>query len=226
MELWLDTASVEEIRTASRLGVISGITTNPSLWAKGGGGREYRDVVLEIASIIDGPISAECVSQDVEGLIEEAQHIASWHPNVVVKIPIDEDGLEAIYRLSREGVKINTTLIFSANQAMLAAKAGAAYVSPFVGRLDDVGQDGMLVVREIAEIFHRHHMSTRLLSASLRHPRHVTESALAGADIATMPYSVFQAMFRHPLTDVGMKRFLEDAQRAGARRGAKERTPA
>ena len=226
MELWLDTASVEEIRTASRLGVISGITTNPSLWAKGGGGREYRDVVLEIASIIDGPISAECVSQDVEELIEEAQHIASWHPNVVVKIPIDEDGLEAIYRLSREGVKINTTLIFSANQAMLAAKAGAAYVSPFVGRLDDVGQDGMLVVREIAEIFHRHHMSTRLLSASLRHPRHVTESALAGADIATMPYSVFQAMFRHPLTDVGMKRFLEDAQRAGARRGAKERTPA
>ncbi|MBI1885490.1 MAG: fructose-6-phosphate aldolase [Chloroflexi bacterium] len=214
MELWLDTASVDEVRAASRFGVISGITTNPSLWAKSGGGREYRDVVLEIASIIDGPISAECLSQDVEGLVEEARRIAGWHPNVVVKIPIDENGLEAISRLSREGVKINTTLIFSTNQAMLAGQAGATYVSPFVGRLDDVGEEGMALVREIVEVFDRYNFPTRVLAASLRHPRHVVEAAKAGAHIATMPYAVFQAMFRHPLTDAGMKRFLEDGQRA------------
>lgn len=226
MELWLDTASVEEIRAASRFGVISGVTTNPSLWAKAAGGREYQEVVLEIASIIDGPISAECVAQDVEGLLEEGRRLAAWHPNVVVKIPIDENGLEAIYRLSREGVKINTTLIFSANQAMLAAQAGAAYVSPFVGRLDDVGQDGMAVVREIAEIFQRYRTPTRLLAASLRHPRHVTEAAQAGADIATMPYAVFKAMFKHPLTDVGMQRFREDYQRAGGPGVAQEQARA
>ncbi len=214
MELWLDTASVEEIRTASRFGVISGVTTNPSLWAKTSGGQEYREVVLEIASIIDGPISAECVAQDVEGLVEEARQIAAWHPNVVVKIPIDENGLEAIYCLSREGIKINTTLIFSANQALLAAQAGATYVSPFVGRLDDVGHDGMAVVREIVEIFERYRLPTQVLAASLRHARHVTEAARVGAHIATMPYAVFMAMFKHPLTDVGMQRFLEDAQRA------------
>ncbi|HEU4760561.1 MAG TPA: fructose-6-phosphate aldolase [Dehalococcoidia bacterium] len=216
MQLWLDTANVEEVRAASRFGVISGITTNPSLWAKGGAGRDYRDVVLEICSLIDGPISAECLAQDLQGLLEEARRIAAWHPNVVVKIPIDETGLEAIYRLSREGIKINTTLIFSPNQAMLAAQAGAAYVSPFVGRLDDVGHDGMAVVRDSVEIFDRYHFPTRVLAASLRHPPHIIEAARAGAHIATMPYAIFQAMFKHPLTDVGIQRFLEDGRKAGA----------
>ena len=166
MQLWLDTASVEEIRAAARFGVISGVTTNPSLWAKAASNRDYRDVVLEIASIIDGPISAECIVQDVERLLEEARDIASWHPNIVVKIPMDENGLEAISRLSREGIKINTTLIFSANQAMLAAQAGASYVSPFIGRLDDMGQDGMEVVREIVAIFDRYHLPTQVLAAA------------------------------------------------------------
>ena len=214
MQLWLDTANVEEIRAAARFGVICGITTNPSLYAKAASDREYREVVLEIASIIDGPISAECVAQDLEGLLEEARRIAAWHKNIVVKIPIDEVGLEAISRLSREGIKINTTLVFSPNQAMLAATAGATYVSPFVGRLDDIGHDGMAIVRDIVEIFDRYHTPTQVLAASLRHPLHVIQAAQAGAHIATMPYSVFQAMFKHPLTDVGMERFLEDYRKA------------
>jgi len=214
MHLWLDTADVEEIRAASRFGVVSGVTTNPSLWAKAASGTDYRDVVLEICSIIDGPISAECLAQDVKGLVQEARNIASWHPNVVVKIPLDENGLEAIYRVAKEGIKVNTTLIFQPNQAMLAAQAGATYVSPFVGRLDDIGQDGMAVVRDIVEIFDRYHFPTQVLAASLRHPLHVVQAAQAGAHIATMPYSVFRAMFKHPLTDVGMQKFLEDARRA------------
>lgn len=214
MKLWLDTANVEEIRAASRFGVISGVTTNPSLWAKAASGTDYRDVVEEVCSIVDGPVSAECVAQDVDGLVEEARSIASWHPNVVVKIPMDENGLEAIYRVSNEGIKVNTTLIFQANQALLAAQAGATYVSPFVGRLDDISQDGMAVVRDIVEIFDRYNIPAQVLAASLRHPLHVLEAAKAGAHIATMPYAVFQAMFKHPLTDVGMKKFLEDARKA------------
>jgi transaldolase len=214
MKLWLDTASIDEIRAAARFGVISGITTNPSLWAKAASGTDYRDVVLEICSIIDGPISAECLAQDVDGLVDEARNISKWHPNVVVKIPLDENGLEAIYRVSREGIKVNTTLIFQPNQALLAAQAGATYVSPFVGRLDDIGQEGMAVVREIVEIFDRYHMPTQVLAASLRHPLHVVQAAQAGAHIATMPYAVFKAMFRHPLTDAGIQKFLEDARKA------------
>jgi transaldolase len=214
MQLWLDTADAEEIRAASRFGVVSGVTTNPSLWAKAASGTDYRDVVLEICSIIDGPVSAECLAQDVKGLVEEARTIASWHPNVVVKIPLDENGLEAIYRVAKEGIKVNTTLIFQPNQAMLAAQAGAAYVSPFVGRLDDIGQDGIAVVGDIVEIFDRYHFPTQVLAASLRHPLHVVQAAQAGAHIATMPYSVFRSMFKHPLTDVGMQKFLEDARRA------------
>lgn len=214
MQLWLDTADVDQIRAAARFGVITGVTTNPSLWAKAASGTDYRDVVVEICSIIDGPVSAECVAQDADGLVKEARSIAAWHPNVVVKIPLDENGLEAIHRVSKEGIKINTTLIFQPNQAMLAAQAGATYVSPFVGRLDDVGQDGMAVVRDCVEIFDRYHFPTRVLAASLRHPMHVIQAAKAGAHIATMPYSVFQAMFKHPLTDVGMQKFLEDARKA------------
>jgi len=213
MRLFLDTASIEECRAAAKLGVISGVTTNPSLWARAGGGN-YREIVLEIAGIIDGPISAECLSRDVEGLVEEARRIAGWHPNVVVKIPIDEVGLEAISRLSKEGVKINTTLVFSTNQALLAAQAGATYVSPFVGRLDDVGHDGMDMVAEVVDIFDRYHFPTQVIAASLRHPRHVIEAARAGAHIATIPYVVLQGMLRHPLTDVGIERFLADAQKA------------
>jgi transaldolase len=213
MRLFLDTASVEECRAAAKLGVISGVTTNPSLWAKAGRSN-YHDIVLEIASIIDGPISAECLSRNVEGLVEEARRIAAWHPNVVVKIPIDEAGLEAISRLSKEGVKINTTLVFSTNQALLAAQAGATYVSPFVGRLDDVGHEGMAIVAEMIEIFDRYHFPTQVIAASLRHSRHVIEAARAGAHIATMPYAVLQGMLRHPLTDVGIERFLADAQKA------------
>jgi len=214
MKLWLDTASVDEIRAAARFGVVSGVTTNPSLWAKAASGTDYREVVLEVCSIIDGPVSAECLAQDVDGLVEEARNISKWHPNVVVKIPLDENGLEAIYRVAKEGIKVNTTLIFQPNQALLAAQAGATYVSPFVGRLDDIGQEGMAVVREIVEIFDRYHLPTQVLAASLRHPLHVVQAAQAGAHIATMPYNVFQAMFKHPLTDAGIQKFLEDARKA------------
>ncbi|MDO8611404.1 MAG: fructose-6-phosphate aldolase [Dehalococcoidia bacterium] len=214
MKLWLDTANIDEIRAAARFGVVSGVTTNPSLWAKAASGTDYRDVVLEICSIIDGPVSAECLAQDVDGLVEEARNISKWHPNVVVKIPLDENGLEAIYRVAKEGIKVNTTLIFQPNQALLAAQAGATYVSPFVGRLDDISQEGMAVVQEIVEIFDRYHMPTQLLAASLRHPLHVVQAAKAGAHIATMPYTVFQAMFKHPLTDAGIQKFLEDARKA------------
>ena len=214
MKLWLDTASIDEIRAAARFGVVSGVTTNPSLWAKAASGTDYREVVLEVCSIIDGPVSAECLAQDVDGLVEEARKIAGWHRNVVVKIPLDENGLEAIYRVAKEGIKVNTTLIFQPNQALLAAQAGATYVSPFVGRLDDIGQEGMAVVREIVEIFDRYHLPTQVLAASLRHPLHVVQAAQAGAHIATMPYNVFQAMFKHPLTDAGIQKFLEDARKA------------
>jgi transaldolase len=213
MRLFLDTASVDEIRAAAKLGVISGVTTNPTLWAKAGGG-DYREVILEICSIVDGPISAECLSRDVEGLVEEAKRLAGWHPNVVVKIPIDEAGLEATSRLSKERVKVNMTLVFSANQALLAAHAGATYISPFVGRLDDVGHDGMAVVADAVQIFERYHLPNQVLAASLRHPLHVIAAAKAGAHIATMPYSVLKAMIRHPLTDVGIERFLADAEKA------------
>jgi transaldolase len=213
MRLFLDTASVDEVRAAAKLGVISGVTTNPTLWAKAGGGN-YRDIVVEIAGIVDGPISAECLSRDVEGLVEEARRVASWHPNVVVKIPIDEVGLEATSRLSREGVKVNTTLVFSPNQALLAAQVGAAFVSPFVGRLDDVGHDGMAVVADAVQILEHYHLPTQVIAASLRHPRHVVMAAKAGAHIATMPHSVLMGMLRHPLTDVGIERFLADAQKA------------
>lgn len=213
MRLFLDTANIEEVRKAARLGVLSGVTTNPTLFAQAGGG-SYRDCILEIAQIVDGPISAECVSRDAEGLMAEAREIASWHPNVVVKIPIDAAGLEATAHLAKEGIKINTTLVFSTNQAILAALAGATYVSPFVGRLDDVGHDGMALVAEAVEILDRYHLPVQVIAASLRHPRHVTMAAKAGAHIATVPYSVLTGMLKHPLTAVGIERFLADARQA------------
>lgn len=214
MQLFLDTASITDIRKAARFGVISGVTTNPSLLAKEGG-VSYRERILEIAEVIDGPISAECVSRTADELLCEARELAAWHPNVVVKIPIDEEGLEAIHRCSREGIRINCTLVFSPNQALLAALAGATFLSPFVGRLDDVDHDGMDIVRQCVEVVENHGLKARVLAASIRHPLHVTQAAMAGAHIATIPPAVLYQMLRHPLTDVGIQRFLDDARTAG-----------
>ncbi len=211
MRLFLDTANIEQIREGVKMGIVSGVTTNPTLMAKERG-VSYRDRVVEICEAVNGPVSAECTSRDVKGLVSEAREIAAWHPNVVVKIPIDEIGLEATSSLSKEGIKINMTLIFSANQALLAATAGATFVSPFVGRLDDAGQDGMEVVRESVEIFDQYHLPAQVLAASLRHPRHVIAAARLGAQIATLPYALLKAMVKHPLTDVGIERFLADSQ--------------
>jgi transaldolase len=211
MRLFLDTANIEDIRHGVQMGVVSGVTTNPSLMAKEKG-VSYRDRVIEICEAVNGPVSAECVSRDLPGLLAEARELASWHKHVIVKIPIDETGLEAVSILSREGITLNVTLVFSANQALLAATAGATYVSPFVGRIDDAGQDGMEVVRESVEIFDKYHLPSQVLAASLRHTRHVTEAAKAGAPIATLPYSVLKAMVKHPLTDVGIEKFLADSK--------------
>jgi len=214
MRLFLDTASIDEVRRFARLGVISGVTTNPSLLAKEGG-VSYRDRIREIACVVDGPISAECVSRKADDLVAEARELASWHPNVVVKIPLDEEGLEAISRCSSEGIKINTTLIFSPNQALLAALAGATFLSPFVGRIDDVSYDGIELIRQCVQIMKIHDLKAQVLAASIRHPLHVVQSALAGAHVATIPPSVFPQLLKHPLTDIGIDRFLADARTAG-----------
>ena len=215
MELFLDTANLDEIRQAVRLGAISGVTTNPSLAAKEGIGElsDYRQVVQEIARIVDGPISAEVINTDYEGMVLEARDIASWAPNVVAKIPSTLAGFEAIATLSREGVKINQTLCFSVNQALLGARAGAAFVSPFVGRLDDEGHEGMQVVADIVDVFGRYGIGTKVLAASLRHPLHCLAAAKAGAHIATIPFKVLTQMAHHPLTDVGVARFSQDWKR-------------
>lgn len=209
MELFLDTANIDEIRRAAAMGVISGVTTNPSLLAREG--VQYRDRVLEICEVVHGPISAECVSTTADEIVAEGKRIAAWHPDVVVKVALDEQGLQAIKRLAAEGIRVNTTLIFSANQALLAARAGAAFVSPFIGRLDDIGEDGMQVVRDCVDIFDRHGLDTQVIAASVRHTRHVTEAALAGSHIATVPSNVLLQMLKHPLTDLGIAAFLKDA---------------
>jgi transaldolase len=209
MELFLDTASLEEIREASRWGVVSGVTTNPTLVAREGE-VDFAETIRTICGIIDGPVSAEVVSMKAEDMIEEARPISQWHPNVVVKIPMTPDGLQAIKVLSSEGIKINTTLIFTANQALLAAKAGAYIVSPFIGRLDDISEDGMQVIRDIVQIYNNYGIKTKVLAASVRHPRHITEAAKAGANIATVPFSVLKQAMKHPLTDIGLERFLKD----------------
>ncbi len=213
MRLFLDTANIDEIRAAHKMGVLAGVTTNPSLMAKEAGSGTYRDQVIEICELIDGPVSAECTSRDVEGLLIEGQEIAAWHPNVVVKIPIDAVGLEAASTLAKEGIKINMTLVFSANQALLAALAGCTYISPFVGRIDDMGMDGMEVVRQSVEIFENYDLSAQVLAASIRLPTHVTQAAIAGAHVATLPWNVLQAMVKHPLTDIGIERFLADSHK-------------
>ena len=208
MKLFIDTANVEEIKKANDLGVICGVTTNPSLIAKEG--RIFEEVVKEITSIVDGPISAEVISLESEKMVEEALELVKIHPNIVIKLPMCLEGLKAVKVLASKGIKTNVTLIFSATQALLAARAGATYVSPFVGRLDDVGQEGINLISEVAEIFNIHGIETEIISASIRNPIHVTSSALAGAHIATVPYKVIEQMTKHPLTDAGIAKFLKD----------------
>jgi len=209
MKLFLDTANIDEIRHAAKIGVISGVTTNPSLMAKETGA-DFESTVREICSLVDGPVSAEVTSLSAEEMVQEALGIASWAQNVAVKIPITVDGLQAAKELSKRGVATNLTLCFSANQGLLAALAGATFVSPFVGRLDDIGHDGMQVVADIVGIYRQYNLPTKVIAASIRHPLHVVAAAQAGADIATVPYKVLLQMVRHPLTDDGIKRFLED----------------
>ena len=210
MRFFVDTANVEDIRKANDMGVICGVTTNPSLIAKEG--RVFEEVIAEIASIVDGPISGEvkATTVDAEGMIEEGRAIAKIHPNMVVKIPMTAEGLKACKALTAEGIKTNVTLIFSANQALLAARAGATYVSPFLGRLDDISQRGVDLIREIADIFAVCDVDTQIIAASVRNPVHVTDCALAGADIATVPYGVIEQMTKHPLTDAGIAKFQAD----------------
>jgi transaldolase len=215
MKLFLDTADIDEIRTGVRWGVIDGVTTNPTLYAKVGGA-SYDDVLKEICTITSGPVSAEVVADDVEGMLSEGRHFAKLADNIYVKVAMSENGLEAIKRFRAEGIRTNCTLIFSANQGLLASKAGASFLSPFVGRVDDINEEGMTVIRELAEIINFYDLDSEVLSASIRHPRHVTESALAGAHIATLPFKVLQQMVHHPLTDLGIARFKKDWEAARA----------
>lgn len=210
MKFFIDTAVVDEIKEANDMGIICGVTTNPSLIAKSG--RDFSEVIHEIATIVGGPISGEvkATTTDAAGMIEEGRAIAAIHPNMVVKIPMTEEGLKACKTLSAEGIKVNMTLIFSANQALLAARAGAAYVSPFIGRIDDISMSGMDLIRSIVEIFSYTDLQTEIIAASVRNPVHVTECALAGADIATVPYKVLKQMIHHPLTDAGIEKFRKD----------------
>jgi transaldolase len=209
MKLFLDTADIEEIRTAVRWGVIDGVTTNPSLYARVKG-MSYDDVLKQICSLTPGPVSAEVIADDVDGMLSEGRHFAKLADNIVVKVPMCENGLEAISRFKAEGIKTNCTLIFTANQGLLAAKAGASLLSPFVGRLDDINEDGMICIRELSEIINFYDLDSEVLAASIRNPRQITESALAGAHVATLPFKVLQQMVHHPLTDSGIVRFKAD----------------
>ena len=215
VKLFIDTANLEEIKKANSMGIICGVTTNPSLVAKEGA--DFKQRIRDIASVVKGPISAEVVSIKASEMVEEGRALAAIHENVVIKVPITPEGLKATNILASEGVGVNTTLVFSANQALLAARAGAAYVSPFVGRMDDIGSDGMEVVRDIVDIFHIHGISSQVIAASIRHPMHVTKAALAGAHISTIPYKVLMAMVKHPMTDLGIEKFLKDWDQAGGK---------
>ncbi|MCE1226457.1 MAG: fructose-6-phosphate aldolase [Geobacteraceae bacterium] len=208
MKFFIDTADVNEIREAHTLGLVDGVTTNPSLIAKSG--RKFKDVIKEIAAIVDGPISAEVISLDAEGMVKEAKDLVKIHKNIVIKLPMTPEGLKACKSLTAKGIKTNVTLIFTPMQALLAAKAGATYVSPFVGRLDDISQDGMGIIEEIRTIFDNYGYTSEIIVASIRNPIHVLNSALIGADICTIPYSVMLQLSKHPLTDAGIKKFLED----------------
>lgn len=210
MKFFLDTANLDEIKDAASYGVLDGVTTNPTLVASEGGQRGFKELVREICEIVNGPVSAEVISTDIERMLDEARELAEIHHHVVVKMPLTDDGIRATKKVSDEGIKVNVTLVFSPSQALLAAKAGAAYVSPFVGRLDDISNIGMDVVKEIVGIYKNYGYPTEVLVASVRHPIHVVEAAKTGAHIATMPYKVFKQLVKHPLTDIGLERFLSD----------------
>jgi len=213
MKIFIDTANVDEIKKIATWGILDGVTTNPSLIAKEG--RKLEDVIEEICSIVDGPISAEVISLESEKMVEEALELAKIHKNIVIKIPMCEEGLKAVSILSKKGIRTNVTLIFSAQQAILAAKAGASFVSPFVGRVDDIGNGGMKIIEDIVLVFENYGIPTEIIAASVRTPMHVLECAKAGADIATIPYKVLSQMLKHPLTDIGIEKFLEDYKKLG-----------
>lgn len=219
MKIFLDTADINEIRQAARWGILDGVTTNPTLYAKVGG--SYDEILREVCTITPGPVSAEVIADDVDGMLDEGRHFAKIAPNIVVKVAMSENGLEAISRLADEGIKTNCTLIFTANQGLLAAKAGASLLSPFVGRLDDINQDGMIVIRELAEIVAIHELDTEVLAASIRNPLHMTQAALAGAHVATLPFKILQQMIHHPLTDKGIEQFKKDWSNAREAAAAK-----
>jgi len=212
VKLFIDTANVDEIRKASEWGILAGATTNPSLIAKEG--RELTEVIKEITAIVNGPISAEVIGLEAEQMVEEGEYLAGLSDNIVIKVPMTSEGLKAVSILSKKGIKTNVTLVFSANQALLAARAGATYVSPFVGRLDDIGYDGITLISDVHQIFAYHNINTEIIAASIRHPMHVTAAAKAGSDIATIPYKVFEQMFKNPLTDQGIQKFIEDWEKS------------
>ena len=208
MKFFLDTGNVEELRAAAATGILDGVTTNPSLVAKEG--RNFKDLLLEICNIVDGPVSAEVTTMETEGMYKQAMELREIHRNIVVKLPLTKEGITVCSRVTPQGVRVNVTLCFSASQALLAAKAGATYISPFVGRLDDISHVGMDLIRQMRQIYDNYSYATQILTASIRHPVHVVEAALAGSDVGTMPYKVFEALFKHPLTDIGNEKFLAD----------------
>lgn len=212
MRIFLDSANIDEVKEINEMGFLAGVTTNPSLVAKEK--RDYRQVIQEICQVVDGPISAEVISLEYEQMVREAEELATIHPNVVIKIPLTEAGLKAISSLKKKGIPTNATLIFSANQALLAARAGAAYVSPFLGRVDDYGNDGLSLLSEILTIFDQYMLQTEVIAASIRHPMHVVQAALMGSHIATIPYQVIKQMVKHPLTDAGIEKFMADWKKA------------
>jgi len=208
MKFFIDSANIDEIREAASLGILDGVTTNPSLVAKEG--KNFRALLDEILAIVDGPVSAEVVATDHEGIVAEARELAAIHKNIVVKVPLIREGLKAVRQLTDEGINTNVTLCFSPTQALLAAKAGATYISPFIGRIDDVGTDGMDLIQQIVTIYQNYGYKTEVLAASIRHPMHVLQAAMIGADVATIPFKIIDQMFKHPLTDIGLQRFLDD----------------
>jgi len=213
MEFFVDTADIEKVRRAARIGILDGVTTNPSLVADSG--RDLQDVVVDICEIVDGPVSVEVTGTETEQMVEEGRRYDDWAENTIIKCPLTPDGLEACHTLTNEGIGVNVTLCFSANQALLAARAGADYISPFIGRMDDIGNRGMDVVETIVQAYDNYEdIQTEVLAASIRHPQHVTEAAVAGADVATVPVSVLEQMFKHPKTDLGLQKFLEDWENA------------
>lgn len=211
MQIFIDSADIEEIRDAAAMGVVDGVTTNPSLVAKTG--RPFKDVLVDICEVIDGPISAEVIATDYEGMMKEARTLAKMHENIVVKIPLIAEGLKAVRTLTGEGIRTNVTLCFSATQGLLAAKAGATYISPFIGRVDDISGSGMELVQQLVTVYGNYGLDTKVLAASIRHPVHVVEASLIGADVATIPHNVILQLLKHPLTDIGLERFLADAKK-------------